>query len=65
MINWFYDCYIILKKVYSDKAYLKQALNDTVIEESNRSLTVKTCYGVLDNDLLLSYYLNEILHQTV
>ncbi len=64
MINWFYDCYTILNKVYSDKAYLKQALNDTVIEESNRSLTVKTCYGVLDNDLLLSYYLKEITNKS-
>ncbi len=58
MITWFYDCYTILNKVYSDKAYFKQALNSTPIEEKNRPLTVKTCYGVLDKDIELSYYVN-------
>lgn len=58
MVNYFYDCYTILNKVYSDKSYLKQAINSTPIEEKNRSLTVKTCYGVLDKDIELSYYIN-------
>ncbi len=58
MVNYFYDCYCILNKVYSDKAFIKQAINETFIEEKNRALTVKTCYGVLDKDIELSYYLN-------
>ena len=53
MINYFYDCYTILNKVYSDKTYLKQAISSTFIEEKNRALTVKTCYGVLDKDIEL------------
>ncbi len=60
MVNYFYDCYCILNKVYSDKAYVKQAINDTFIEEKNRSLTIKTCYGVLDKDIELSYYMSKI-----
>ena len=60
MITWFYDCYSILNKVYSDKAFFKQALSDTVIEESNRSLTTKTCYGVLERDGELSFYLKTL-----
>ena len=59
MVNYFYDCYQILNKVYSDKSFLKQAINSTFIEEKNRSLTIKTCYGVLDKDIELSYYLSK------
>lgn len=64
MVNYFYDVYSILNKVYSDKAYLKQAINSTPIEEKNRSLTVKTCYGVLDKDIELSYYISKIATKT-
>lgn len=60
MVNCFYDCYVILNKVYSEGAYLKQAINSTFIEEKNRSLTVKTCYGVLDRDIELSYYIEKL-----
>ncbi len=60
MVNWFYDCYTVLNKVYSEKAFFKQALNGTAIEEKNRALTVKTCYGVLDKDIELSYYIKEL-----
>lgn len=60
MINCFYDCYTILNKVYSDGSFLKQALADTVIEEKNRALTVKICYGVLDKDAELSYYITKL-----
>lgn len=60
MINYFYDCYSILHKVYSDGAYVKQAINSTLIEEKNRALIVKTVYGVLDKDIELSYYLTKI-----
>ena len=64
MINWFYDCYQILNKVYSDKTFIKQAINSTFIEEKNRSLTIKTCYGVLDKDIELSYYIKQITEKT-
>lgn len=64
MINYFYDCYNILNKVYSDKAFIKQAINGTVIEEKNRAITVKTCYGVLDKDIELSYYLSFLTEKT-
>lgn len=57
MINYFYDCYRILNKVYSEKSFIKQAINSTDIEEKNRAFTVKTCYGVLDKDIELSYYI--------
>ncbi len=64
MLNYFYDCYTILNKVYSDKTYLKQAISSTFIEEKNRALTVKTCYGVLDKDIELSYYLSHLAQKT-
>ncbi len=64
MVNWFYDCYSVLNKVYSDKAYFKQALNGTIIEEKNRALTVKTCYGVLDKDIELSYYIKTLAEKS-
>lgn len=52
--NPFYDSYQILGKVYSEGAHLKQALADTPIEELNRARTVKTTYGVLENEGYLS-----------
>ncbi len=58
MVNYFYDCYTILNKVYSEKTYLKQAISSTFIEEKNRALTIKTVYGVLDKDIELSYYIS-------
>ena len=63
MINYFYDCYTILNKVYSEKTYIKQAINGTFIEEKNRALTVKTVYGVLDKDIELSYILNSLVEK--
>ena len=64
MLNYFYDCYCILNKVYSEKAYIKQAINSTFIEEKNRALTVKTCYGVLDKDIELSYYISKFANKS-
>lgn len=64
MVNYFYDCYSILSKVYSDKTYIKQAINSTIIEEKNRALTIKTCYGVLDKDIELSYYISKLADKT-
>lgn len=57
MVNCFYDCYVILSKVYGEKAFVKQAMADTPIEEKNRAVTTKICYGVLDKDITLSYYI--------
>ena len=57
MVNYFYDCYTILNKVYSEKTFFKQAISSSFIEEKNRALTIKTCYGVLDKDIELSYYI--------
>jgi len=64
MLNWLYDCYSILNKVYSDGSFIKQAIASTPIEEKNRALTVKTCYGVLDKDGELSYYLKVLTEKT-
>lgn len=64
MVNYFYDCYRILTKVYSEKKYIKQAINDDFIEEINRALTVKICYGVLDKDIELSYYIKSFTEKT-
>ena len=64
MVNYFYDCYAILNKVYSEKKFIKQAINDTFIEELNRALTVKICYGVIDKDIELSYYIGELADKT-
>ena len=50
MTNPFYDPYQILSKVYAEGAHLKIALAETPIEESRRAATVKTVYGVLEND---------------
>ena len=57
MITYLYDCYTVLNKVYKDKTFIKQAISDTFISERSKSLTVKTCYGVLDRDEELSYYI--------
>ena len=64
MVNYFYDCYSILNKVYSQKTFLKQAIASTFIEEKNRALTIKTCYGVLDKDIELSYYVSKLTEKS-
>ena len=53
--NPLYDPYRILMKVYGEKAYLKQAIADTYIEELYRSRTVKAAYGVIENDAYFSF----------
>ncbi len=52
--NPFYDPYQILNKIYGEGAHLKIALSDTPIEELHRARTVKTVYGVLEEDGYLS-----------
>lgn len=64
MLNCFYDCYTILNKVYSEKTFIKQAMANTVIEEKNRALTTKICYGVLDKDIELSYYIQRLTEKS-
>ena len=55
MKNPFYDAYRVLTKVYSEGAHLKIALSETKLEVEFRGATVKTAYGVLENDAYLSY----------
>ena len=50
LTNPVYDPFLILTKIYSDGAHLKQAIADTYIEEQYRSRTVKIVYGVLEKD---------------
>ncbi len=60
MINVFYDSYRILFLVYSDGAFLKQAMSDVFIEEKNRAHTTKICYGVLDRDTEFEYVFSRL-----
>lgn len=53
--NPVYDPFLILTKVYSDGAHVKQAITDTYIEEQYRSRTVKIVYGVLENDVYFDF----------
>ena len=53
--NPFYDPYRVLFKVYSEGAHLKIALAETDLEPLRRAHTVKTVYGVLENDGYLSH----------
>lgn len=64
MVNYFYDCYTILNKIYSDKSYIKQAISSSFIEEKNRALTIKTVYGVLDKDIELSYTIKQLTEKS-
>ncbi len=59
MLVTYYDCYNVLSKVYSEGAYIKQALNSTSVEERNRPAITKICYGVLDKDITLDYILKK------
>ncbi len=51
-------------KVYSEGAYLKIALAETDLEELNRAKTVKTVYGVLENDGYLSLCIGTFASRT-
>ncbi|MBQ2769355.1 MAG: methyltransferase domain-containing protein [Clostridia bacterium] len=53
--NPVYDPFLILTKVYSDGAHVKQAIAETYIEEQFRSRTVKIVYGVLENDCYFDF----------
>ncbi len=58
MLATFYDSYNILSKVYVGGAFIKQAMTETSIEERNRPKITKICYGVLDKDVTLEYYIS-------
>lgn len=55
MTNPLADPYLVLMKIYSDGAHLKQALAETPVEELHRARTVKVVYGVLEKDIYLSH----------
>ena len=55
MNNPLTDPYLVLAKVYSEGAYLKQALSSVPVEPANRPRTSKICYGVLEKDVYLSH----------
>lgn len=55
MNNPLTDPYIVLSKVYSGGAYLKQSLAESPIEPSARPRTSKICYGVLEKDIYLTH----------
>lgn len=59
MLITFYDSYVVLSKVYGG-AFLKQAVNDTMIRESSRAHFTKICYGVLDKEVTLNYIISKL-----
>ena len=64
MLSVFYDSYCILNKVYSEGAYLKQAISGVPVDPYNRSAVTKICYGTLDRDILLSYWISELCEKS-
>ncbi len=64
MLVTYYDSYNVLNKVYSDGAFIKQALLTTVVEERNRPAITKICYGVLDKDIELSFIIKSLTQKT-
>ena len=64
MVNLFYDAYSVLCKVYFDGAYIDKALYSTAIEPLNKAKTVKICYGVLDKDLYLEYFIGKLCERS-
>ena len=64
MVNLFYDAYSVLCKVYFYGAYIDKALYSTAIEPLNKAKTVKICYGVLDKDLYLEYFICKLCERS-
>ncbi len=60
MLVTYYDSFNVLSKVYSDKTYIKQALSSTQIEPLNKARVTKICYGVLDKDITLEYFISKL-----
>ncbi len=60
MVNTFYDSYRILMHVYSEKSFIKQAINSEIIEPINKNTVIKIVYGVVENDIQLEYILSKL-----
>lgn len=60
MLVTFYDSYNVLSKVYGKGTFIKQALSSTQIEPLNKSRVTKICYGVLDKDITLDYFISKL-----
>ena len=60
MVNLIYDAYRVLFHVYSEKAFIKQAINGEVIEPLNKNAVIKICYGVVENDIYLEYLISKL-----
>ena len=46
--------------VYSEKTFIKQAINSEIIEPINKSTVIKIVYGVVENDIQLEYILSKL-----
>ena len=60
MLNIFYDSYRILTHVYSEQAFIKQAINSEIIEPLNKNSVIKICYGAVDKDIELEYIISQL-----
>ena len=60
MLNTFYDSYRVLVHVYSEKAFIKQAISSEPIEPINKNHVIKICYGVVERDITLEYYVSKL-----
>lgn len=47
-------------RVYSEKTFIKQAINSEVIEPINKNTVIKIVYGVVENDIQLEYLLSKL-----
>lgn len=56
----FYECYLVLHKIYSDKTFIKQALNLPDILEKDRAKVTKIVYGVVEKDIELDYIVSRL-----
>ena len=60
MLVLFYECYLVLSKIFMEKTYVKQALNSVDIAEKDRAKVTKIVYGVLDKNIQLDYYISNL-----
>lgn len=56
----FYECYLVLHKIYSDKTFIKQALLSPEILEKDRAKVTKIVYGVVEKDIELEYIISHL-----
>lgn len=56
----FYECYLVLHKIYSDKTFIKQALLSLEILEKDRAKVTKIVYGVVEKDIELEYIISRL-----